>query len=68
MSNTQVILYLFALLSIYALAATLDEQDEQFVLRVAARAKVAVCTQAAPRQGDPVSAAASAPTATQRMC
>ena len=68
MSNTEVTLCLFALLSIYAFAAALDEQDEQSVLRRAARARVAACTYAASRHGNPVLATASAPTAAQRVC
>lgn len=68
MSNTQVILCLFALLSIYALAAALDEQDEKSVLRFAARVNAAGCTHAASRHGAQLPAAASAPTATQLVC
>lgn len=68
MSNTQVILCLLALLSIYGLAAALDEQDQQSVLRRAARVRVAACTHAASRHGNPVLATASAPTAAQRVC
>lgn len=68
MSNTQVILCLFTLLSIYALAAALDEQDEQSVFRIAARVKVAGCKHAASRHGTPVPAVASAPTATKLVC
>ena len=60
MSNAQVILYLLALLSIYALAAALDEQAEQSVLRLTPRVNVAGCTQAASRHGAPRPAAASA--------
>lgn len=68
MSNTQVILCLFALLSIYALAAALDEQDERPVLQLAARVRVAACTHAASRHGASILAAASAPTATEMLC
>lgn len=68
MSNTQVILSFFALLSIYVLAAALDERDEQSVLRLAARVRVAACTHAASRHGTPILAAAPVPTATKLVC
>lgn len=68
MSNTQVILCLFALLLIHALAATLDAQDEHSALRPAARVKVACCMHAATRHDALIPAAASTPTAVQPVC
>ena len=68
MSSTQVILYLFALFSIYALAAALDEHDAQSVLRLAAQVKVAGCTRAASRHGEPFPGAATAPASSVLAC
>ncbi len=60
MSNTQVVLYLLALLSIYALAAALDQQAEQSDPRQMARVDVLRCTHVPSRRGAPLLAEASA--------
>lgn len=60
MSNIRTVLYLLALLSIYALAAALDRHAEQSDLRLIARDAVQRCMHAASRSGAPLPAEASA--------
>lgn len=60
MSNTQMVLYLLALLSIYALAAALDQQAEQSNPRQMAQVDVSRCTRAAWRRAAPLPAEVSA--------
>lgn len=60
MSNTQTVLHLLALLSIYALAAAFDRQAEQTTRRLMARGDVQRCMHAASRRLAPLPAEASA--------
>lgn len=60
MSNTQMVLYLLALLSIYALAAALDGNAEQSAIRLVARAHVVRCPHATSRRVAPLPAESSA--------
>lgn len=68
MSYSQVILYLFALLSIYTLAAAFDEQAEPIAHRAASRISVAGCTHAAWQHGAPLPAATLASNITLLAC
>jgi len=68
MSNIQIALRLVALLSIYALAAALDEQAEQADLRFVARVGAPGCTRADSRRDAQSLTAASASIATVPAC